>query len=165
MKDSIEDIVWQWYSISDGGEILDPDIFFRFVSTWIAFNAHYQFNATKKSQKKLGDYKALCRFLQEPEVQVAHERLRDIDEEYLQAIRDLESTPIRDTQPNSRRSPERIIDLSSIHEVMTAVYRVRCNLFHGGKSRYDPRDRTLVEAAYNVTKRLLGYLLHNGKSN
>ncbi len=43
--------------------------------------------------------------------------------------------------------------------VLSAVYQVRCNLFHGGKSITSENDRRIVGAAFRVLTHLLGHML------
>ena len=40
---------------------------------------------------------------------------------------------------------------------LAALYRVRCNLFHGEKSPYDPADEAIVSAAFRVLVHFLAY--------
>jgi hypothetical protein len=61
--------------------------------------------------------------------------------------------PIKDgAQGNIRRRPEPqewTVDRKPRWEqLLNAVYRVRCNLFHGNKGTYVERDKDLIEGAY-----------------
>jgi hypothetical protein len=53
----------------------------------------------------------------------------------------------------------RIRNRSNLTEVISAVYQVRCNLFHGGKTPENPRDERLVEASHCIVLKLVGPLL------
>lgn len=46
-------------------------------------------------------------------------------------------------------------------DLFSAIYQVRCNLFHGNKSLNDQRDRRLVEQGANVLILLLQHKLNS----
>jgi hypothetical protein len=62
-------------------------------------------------------------------------------------------------RPAVRRQIRRVDNLT---EVLSCVYQVRCNLFHGSKAPGNARDESLVEAGYVIISKLIEPLLDPG---
>ena len=163
-------LIIEWHSVAEGHALPDGlNPFFRFVASWIAFNALY-------SQDGLGGRETdqIERFCQDANFLSCHEALLGSDDEYREAVTYVMERPIQrlsnrprrsyraptegifDGSPPQRRTPSEISRLSSdVEEVMMAIYYIRNNLFHGGKSPCNPRDRRLVEASCRIITTLL----------
>ena len=71
----------------------------------------------------------------------------------------LAKSPISDVRV---RRPNPDVVISSIEDfdgIVDGIYRVRCNLFHGGKRADDPRDTKLVLVCSRLLERWVGNLL------
>lgn len=163
-------LIIEWYSVAEGrapSNGLDP--FFRFVASWIAFNALY-------SQDGLGGRETdqIRRFCMAPNIAPRHRRLIDTDPEYKRSVTSVMERQILrttsqwrsddqyamaeplDAPPPGPRSRSDISRLSrNLKAVLLAIYRIRNNLFHGGKRPCNPRDRRLVESSYKILTTLL----------
>jgi hypothetical protein len=170
-------LVIEWYNVAQGNAPTDGlSPFFKFVAAWIAFNAMYSQDARPDDTED----RQIRRFCQDPPLQNCHDSLLDSDDEYRAAttyvmerpIQRLSNRPRRsdratmegifDGPPPQRRRPSDITRLSGDAEaVMIAIYRIRNNLFHGGKRPYNPRDRRLVEASCRIITSLLSDRIRN----
>jgi hypothetical protein len=169
----INKIALEWYSVSQGNSPktgLDP--FFRFVSVWIAFNALY---ASHAREGLVGDRKQMEDFCNDPMLKMRHDHLLENDIIYRQSITTILSKPVRSMRTRVRepgfsgdRRPIHVRPRSDhdietrskdIMEVLGVVYRIRNNLFHGGKQPYNPRDCRLVESAAEIVTRLIASMM------
>ena len=164
-------LVIEWYNVAQGNAPTDGlNPFFRFVAAWIAFNAMY----SQDSQSDDTEERQIKRFCEDTALQNCHESLLDSDDEYRDAttyvmgrpIQRLSNRPRRgyraptegifDSPAPQQRTPSAISRLSSdVTKVVMAIYYIRNNLFHGGKSPCNPRDRRLVEASCRIITTLL----------
>ncbi len=77
-------------------------------------------------------------------------------------------SPVIDTSPKNPRDPIWIENPSNLFEVLELCYRIRSNLFHGGKDletkeKHGKRNRQLVEHSFKVTFEILEKTLLNEK--
>ena len=170
-------LVIEWYNVAQGHAPTDGlNPFFRFVAAWIAFNAMYSQDARSDDTED----RQIRRFCEDTALQNCHGSLLDSDDEYRDATTYVMTKPIQrlsnrprrsdrapiegvfDGPPPQRRRPSEIARLSSDAEaVVLAIYRIRNNLFHGGKSPCNPRDRRLVEASCRIITTLLADRISN----
>lgn len=118
----------------------------RFISLWIAFNGWLsgkfgegEIDANKiKSVKKMQDFKEVFN------------HLRETDIAFKKSLDKLEGMPIAIMQV--RKNREQIYKYDGTFEsLIEAIYRVRCNLFHGRKDiTEDKKDKELVKLAYRI---------------
>jgi hypothetical protein len=113
-----------------------------FVYTWIAFEA---FTCLKYKLSGVGDRKnAFCkdfglRYNQEYDL---------LPDDCKRMAIGLASYTILDMTPtNIKKKPIKITDVKNLSQVLDAIYRVRCNLFHGGKDINEITDIALVSAS------------------
>ena len=69
--------------------------------------------------------------------------------------------PIEDMRKNPRRRepPITIKDENDFENIVQAIYRIRCNLFHGGKDADDMRDQVLTKHAAMILRQWIGRLI------
>jgi hypothetical protein len=149
-KEVIQSIINNWSKLSKGEQLKDTDfnLFIKFISLWVTFNAIYELTCSSVR----GDRYKVRAFSKLIEAQAMHIELMS-DLSYKQAVGILAEQGILKL-PN-RSSRQEISDINNLEEVMLCVYQVRCNLFHGGKTPENPRDTEVVEAAYRIVGTLI----------
>lgn len=149
-KEVIQNIINNWSKLSKGEQLEEADfnLFIKFISLWVTFNAIYELTCSSVG----GDRNKVRAFSKLPEAQAIHLELMK-GTSYKQAVDILSEKGILKL-PN-RSSRQEISDINNLEEVLLCVYQVRCNLFHGGKTPEDPRDREVVGAAYTIVSSLI----------
>ncbi len=135
-------------------------IMFGFTSSvflWFCFNATLAFESAEDIDREMIDW------LKGPEA--SRSRLRSSFEAsnsptslfsgYLKTL--MELTPIASTGRRRRRDVE-ITSVDDFENIVEAIYRVRCNLFHGGKRPDDPRDQKLIKVCGQILEKWVGNL-------
>lgn len=149
-KEVIQNIINNWSKLSKGEQLeeADFDLFIKFISLWVTFNAIYELtcSSVRRDRAKVSAFSKLS------EAQDIHIELMG-STAYKQAVDILAERGIFKL-PN-RSSRQEINDINNLEEVMLCVYQVRCNLFHGGKTPEDSRDKEVVEAAYTIVGTLI----------
>lgn len=77
-----------------------------------------------------------------------------------EALNYLHNKPVKDMTPNMPPNPKIIIDTKNLEEVINVIYRIRCNLFHGGKEIDMSPDKEYIENAAIILYYLLSAILH-----
>lgn len=144
----ISQIIEKWYALARGKDVERDDVFFRFVALWVAFNALY----ASQNTGDVGDWDQVRAFAGEPEVVDRHRQLLRGSEKYKRAVLALKERGVFDVSTRRHRTIQNEQNLS---QVMSCLYQVRCNLFHGGKLPGNPRDEKLVQASYDLASLLL----------
>ena len=67
---------------------------------------------------------------------------------FRESIDSLSKISVNDMTPDSKRKPVTIKNKNNLKEVIDVIYRIRCNLEHGGKQMSEDRNITLVENAF-----------------
>lgn len=158
MQEEIQEIAQKWYTLASGGEVERRDTFFRFIATWIAFNALY---ASMHSNTE-GDRKQVRSFSKKPEAIDRHLELLKVDSKYRESVSILQERGVYDPR---RRRPWKISEEYDLSQVAECFYQVRCNLFHADKMPGDPRDEHLVEASYLIVSKLVEPYLNGRQSH
>lgn len=148
----VDEIIRQWYRVAVDEE--RQDVFFRFIALWIAFNAHYvsRYHHFDDTSARVTDHKYVRRFAQEAENVRRHRKLLNKRGDYASAVAVLAASGVRDVISQELFS---ITESTDLFQVCETVYQVRCNIFHGGKLRGNPRDENLTSAAFVVLDGLL----------
>lgn len=139
---SLESIVREWTEAAHGALPHRPDGIFCFIAAWIALNAIY----VHRYGPRIGDRAGALRFAREPASRAVHREKLD-EPAYKQAVDLLANRGVMNLRS---RSMVLVADVGDFEQVMSVVYQVRCNLFHGGKLPFDVRDRALVGAALEI---------------
>ncbi|MGV9170793.1 MAG: hypothetical protein ACOC38_12755 [Promethearchaeia archaeon] len=137
------DFVSEWY---DRYELADFD---KFIYLWISFNAYLSQRSGETSGRNMIEWfkeNQKSRYL---ELLQKDEKLRDAVDWFVgQGVTNMKS--------GDYYKPENEKDFENIVEV---IYQVRCNLFHGSKSRDATIDRDIVVNATKVLDGLFRPLL------
>jgi hypothetical protein len=146
-----------WHQIGLGEQVDRSDVFFRFIATWVAFNAIYCSRSAAQGcdLERTHDAKHVSGFASDPEVIARHVQLLSVDPEYHSAVHVLADEGVAKLISTRRCSRQNITCVEDAKQVLLCVYQVRCNLFHGQKTPDSGRDRSLVNAAYTILIRII----------
>jgi hypothetical protein len=152
-EDAIRDLVRVWYEKRARRE---DDPISKFVFLWFCFNAWLAFesdedvDARMLSWLKGSDGKR-------SRLRAAYNTARASSafEDQLQTLASY--CPIRSNRPG--KPDVSISSVDDFQSIVDAIYRVRCNLFHGTKSADDNRDYKLVKVCSLILHKWIGNLL------
>jgi len=142
-EERIKSLIKTWNSKAEQ----ETDIFSKFVFLWFCFNAWLSYESNRDNDRDMINW--LKNAYNHPALCVAFENIRNsgvIDEL-------VNLSPIRGDLSQSRqdrRSNIEIRDNQDFQNIVEALYRIRCNLFHGRKDADDERDQKLVRACANI---------------
>jgi hypothetical protein len=137
-----------WFEFALRGRYDASDPFLRFIGVWIAFNALYEARFPGKRE-----WKQIVAISADDCFRRCHTQLLK-QPSYAEAVSALSTGGVSDTRTGLRREITAHTDLAA---VLSCVYQVRCNLFHGGKDRSNERDRLLAAAGFVVVGNLVEY--------
>jgi hypothetical protein len=136
------ELIQKWHELATTDPAIQDNAFFKFVATWVAFNAFY----AEMFLEKENDTKQIEKYSDLPETKKIHSALLK-DQQYKAAVLFFRMQGVRDVA-----KPRDLFDTQTIFK---QVYKVRCNLFHGGKLPKNPRDYSLVENAYKIVSNVV----------
>lgn len=124
---------------------------------WICFNAWLAFESKEDIDVDMIRWLA-GQHAEQPQLRAAFD-LAAQSEDFVAYLRTLVSlSPIASTGRIQRRAI-RIKSPADFANIAGGVYRVRCNLFHGGKSVRDSRDETLIRTCAQILEQWVGNLI------
>ena len=143
------ELIQKWHELATTDPAIQDNAFFKFVATWVAFNAFYAEMFPELSGQ---DRNQVEKYSDLPETKKIHLALLK-DQQYKAAVLFFCMQGVRDlAKPR---------DLYDTQTIFKQVYKVRCNLFHGGKLPKNPRDYSLVENAYIIVSNVVNIELRN----
>jgi len=151
-EEKIKNLVKTWYEKAKW----EQDSFSKFVFLWICFNAWLGYKSDKFLDSEMIKW-LLKQTSLVSDLVSSYENAKKTEpfRENLKTLADM--SPIYDSR--GRRSPIKIKDENDFENVVKAIYRVRCNLFHGGKEANDSRDKKLVEVSKRILEKWIGNLI------
>lgn len=158
MSNVNKDLVRRWYNKSQE----DGNIFDKFISLWIPFNAYYAANNLKASERdQLEQFKNSNKVLF---LSVVQENTTEFVKfkEYIE-IKPQNTGFIQDLKyrVGEEGHKKRYQNLQSLCEYQSCIYQIRCNLFHGGKDVTDTQDEKLVKLAFYTLSIFLKKVFEN----
>lgn len=150
---TVRSLVKGWHARA----LQEEDPITRFVFLWLCFNAWLAYESDEDTDRgMIGWLTRPC--AQASQLRIALE-LATGSGEFLDCLRTLTSlSPILST----RRRPQKPVHVTSprnLSEIAWGVYRVRCNLFLGGKSIKDSRDQRLVRTCAQILEQWVNNLI------
>lgn len=144
-----------WMEVAVGRRPL-PKSFRQFIALWEAFNRFYRIVYPLG-----GDSAAVRAISSDSLVRRAWGRLRKSSRFRRKVERLASHGPIPDMRGPiaSTTGSAVIIDNRDLTEVLNYIYRIRCNLFHGGKRPGDRGDMEITEWAQDVLGPLLSEIV------
>ncbi|MGH2555193.1 MAG: hypothetical protein ACRDHO_05700 [Actinomycetota bacterium] len=151
----IRSLIQDWYVVSKQQR---PGSVSNFVFLWICFNARMAFESGKFRDRDMLEWLKKARHGSE------------LRRSYDQVMAPLESNFRNDlrtlagqgaiSDPRGGKHPDVIVSgPEDFPNIVEAVYRVRCNLFHGRKRPNDLRDRKLVALCSRILNKWLGSMV------
>lgn len=148
-----KDLIKSWYRSK---ALNEQEPFFKFLCLWICLNAWLSHQSQEISDRRMINWlksqdKSTCDIL------VGYEAMRETTQGS-GAIKILvQYSPIADS--SGRREAIEIKNLDDRDNIIEAIYRIRCNLFHGGKSSTNTKDRELVQCANVILTKWVGHIV------
>lgn len=134
-------------------------IFSKFIFLWFCFNAWLAYKSNESNDRCMINW--LKRTNNYSDIRIAFENIKNpetIDEL-------VKLSPIRRDESHPRQGQDIYIsDKNDFDNIVEAIYRIRCNLFHGRKDADDKRDRQLVQACGNILSVWIGKLVEEWKN-
>jgi len=160
-EERIKNLIRTWREKSHN----EGDQFASFVFIWFCFNAWLVHLSNKQADKEM-----LNELIRKSRNMVslikAYDAAHASDEFFKRSLQDLinksKEEPIKDVR-NSNKPPISIKDENDFTNIVEAIYRIRCNLFHGGKDANDTRDQVLVRDAAMILRQWIGKLIDSWK--
>jgi len=133
----------------------ERDPFFRFLCHWICFNAWLDYQSGERTDRQMLEWLKV-QSLGSSDLIVSYEVMKNSTDgarnlQYLVA-----SCPIRDSKG---RPDINIASSDDRNNVIEAIYRIRCNLFHGEKQVSNVRDVELVGYANRIMTKWIDALI------
>jgi len=155
-EEKIKNLIINWRQKSHN----EGDQFASFVFIWFCFNAWLEH--ITNSDTDAGMIKELAEREQSARGLTEIYDLAIADDILLQrSIRDLinksQEESIKDVR--GKKNSISIADEDDFKNIVWAIYRIRCNLFHGGKEADDLRDQVLVKDAAMILRQWIGRLI------
>lgn len=149
IEERIKNLIKTWNSKAEQ----ETDIFSKFVFLWFWLNAWLSFRPGQCTDRQMIDW---LKNDNQSDLKRALERIKQSG-----GISELiELSPIRrDEFYPSQRTDICINGKDDTGNIIEAIYRIRCNLFHGRKDADDVRDQKLVEACGNIMTLWVGCLI------
>jgi hypothetical protein len=124
-----------------GKAFSENDHFSKFFFLWICFNVWLEYKSEKDTDAHMIEWLVA----QSPDTSDFVERYEKLknNKTFRDALKALaNNSPIEDSR--GIRQEIQIRDENDFENIVRAVYRIRCNLFHGGKSAHESRDKRLI---------------------
>ena len=150
----VKNLIKVWY---DKGRN-EQDLFSKFIFLWFCFNAWIAYRSSKDSDDGMMR-ELVARDVRMSEITTVYDTLMQatpmVFRVHIQNL--VRRSPIRD--PRGIKAPTVIANENDFPNIMWGIYKIRCNLFHGGKNAGDPRDQKLVSIAGNILEKLVGGII------
>ena len=113
------------------------DCYDRFISAYVALNFLYDERVEKSERMRMVNYL------------VEASRRSDVDP-FACNVNEYLAAPVINMRPHIGGKNLCKVERNNNNELFSAIYEVRCNLFHGNKCLGDPRDQRLVQQGADV---------------
>lgn len=155
-EEELKDRIRGWYNNRGRNEV-DP--FYRFMCFWICLNAWLEYKSGLDRDREMIDW--LKKPVNRSDLSSSYDNMA-MTTAGRESLRALYSTsPIEDSRG---RKPTVAIESEDDKEnIIEAIYRIRCNLFHGGKESNNSRDIKLVNIANKILNKWISDLIAGWK--
>ncbi len=156
-KQKIKNLVKAWYENKAKRE---TDPVFKFLCLWICFNAWLDYRSDKNSDKEIINW-LIIQTQESSDLISEYEHAKQTEPfcKNLEALAQM--SPVYDSR--GHRDPIQIKDVNDRENIIRAIYKIRCNLFHGGKEANNTRDQKLVTCAQRILEKWIGNLVASWK--
>lgn len=156
-EQKIKKLIKGWYNEKAKNE---TEPVFKFLCLWICFNAWLAYCSNERTDRKMIVW-LVRQTASSSELIRAYERKRQQSETFKDSLKSFaEEAPIGDSRGRSNPSNSiEIVNGSDRNNIINGIYKVRCNLFHGGKAFDDSRDQKLVALGADILDQWIGNLI------
>ena len=149
----IKNLIKGWYENKAKRE---SDSIFKFLCLWICFNAWLGYESKKSRDGEMISWL----IKQSPRSSNLMQAYEDASQtkpfqKLVKALANM--SPIRDPRGSNRKSIV-INDENDRDNIIRAIYKIRCSLFHGGKRVNNSRDEKLIKISTEILNKLIGNL-------
>jgi hypothetical protein len=128
-EQQIKNLIKVWYGKSKG----ERDNFVKFFLLWICFNAWLEYRSGEDTDKKMIDWLVNQSRTSSDLVESYERRKNTADfKSYLKFL--VDNSPFKDSR--GKGSGITVKDEDDFENIVKAIYRIRCNLFHGGSAAH-----------------------------
>jgi len=157
-KQDVKNLIKVWYN-NKAKWTFDP--VFRFVCLWICFNAWLDCRSDENTDKEMIVW-LIKKFHENKSCDLIHQyEMAKKTDPFVNSLKGLvlesQKEPIK-----SERGAWRSIRIHNEHDfenILKAIYKVRCNLFHGQKNADKPRDKKLIQLCSSILLKWMGNLV------
>lgn len=144
------DIMREWVMLGDG----EDNPYMRFMAYWVAFNMLYA--PYQRGRRDVSDREAILQYFAENEACLSeYDPFSNGDADLFSSLKLFELYNWPERRINRERDD---IEGGDVEALMKAVYKVRCNFFHGNKRLGNPTDREFVDCSAKIIRGYLGTL-------
>lgn len=141
---------WHWNRAKN-----EEDPFYRFMCHWICFNAWLDYKSEKYTDREMLNW--LKRQTQDTSDIIASYEAMKLTTVGIQNLESLVAmSPIIDSKG---RTDIEISDVNDRDNIIEAIYRIRCNLFHGNKRSSSTRDVKLIRCVNFIMTKWMDNLI------
>lgn len=156
-EQKIKNLIKEWYEYKTK---LKSDPFFKFLCLWICFNAWLDYCSKKNSDREMIKW-LIAQTPENSDLIAEYEHAKKL-ESFLNFLKSLKGmSPINNSRDS--RPSVKIKNVDDRENIIRAIYKIRCNLFHGGKKSNDSRDQKLVICAGEILERWISNLISSWK--
>lgn len=154
----VKNLIKVWY---ENKAKMEMDPIFKFLCLWICFNAWLDYQSKKSRDRDMIDW-LVTQSPASSDLIRAYESAKQTEpfRRNLEAL--LKMSPIHD--PRERYRSIVIQDLDDRKNIINAIYKIRCNLFHGAKEANNTRDEKLIRCTQKILEKWIGNLVASWKT-
>ncbi len=153
----IKNLVKTWHAKAK----FEQDPFAKFLFLWICFNAWIDYRSGEFLDSKMIEW-LIGPTSSTSDLILSYENAKKT-EPFRRSLKTLVGmSPIKDSRDS--RNQIRIKDENDFGNIVKGIYKVRCNLFHGGKEPNELRDQKLVEVSKRILEKWIGNLISSWKN-
>jgi hypothetical protein len=151
-EQQIKNLIKVWFEKATG----ETDHFSKFVFLWICFNAWLDYRSGKETDRAMINW-LISQSRENSDLVRIFNTQKNV-KRFNEALKILAShSPINDSR--NRRPSIDIKDENDFENIVRGIYRIRCNLFHGGTEAHKSEDLKLIVIANEILLRWVGGLL------
>lgn len=143
-ENQIKELIRSWYHNKAKNE---TEPFYKFLCLWICFNAWLDFSSEKNTDAEMINWLVSSTAVSSDLIRsYENMSITTVGRQHLENL--VSFSPIKDARGD--RAGIVIASTNDRENIIRAIYRVRCNLFHGGKQLNNSRDIKLINCVNGV---------------
>lgn len=148
---NIQNLIIAWYEKARR----ENDHYSKFVFLWICFNAWLDYRSGKDTDSEMIKW-LVSQSAQNSDLVRQYENSKN-NSEFIDSLKSLANmSPFNDTRG---KPPIIIADKNDFENIVWAIYRIRCNLFHGSSGAHEDRSLKEVFLSKNILNIWVGNVI------